>query len=196
MALLQDNSNEPTPQPWATGYCSSSHPLPILSSSPHVVDNIAAMADWTRADKQQPLRFYTRHYACRILRIYLDLGPAPNYTSYVPRWLNVTLQQQPFYSLFPGKNQGKPVPKMIRHTKPHYHHYPFSTTDLVFSVYCRPMHIFLIYLHTFYIPLNYLHPINQSNQSLSTFINSARVTQCHNGAGWWQRLSSAHQMCL
>ena len=31
---------------------------------------------------------------------------------------------------------------------------------------------------------------------ISTFINSARVTQCHNGAGWRQRLSSAHQMCL
>ena len=30
----------------------------------------------------------------------------------------------------------------------------------------------------------------------STFINSARVTQCHNGAGWRQRLSSAHQICL
>ena len=26
---------------------------------------------------------------------------------------------------------------------------------------------------------------------ISTFINSARVTQCHNGAGWRQRLSSA-----
>ena len=31
---------------------------------------------------------------------------------------------------------------------------------------------------------------------ISTFINSARVTQCHNGAGWRQRLSSAHQICL
>ena len=31
---------------------------------------------------------------------------------------------------------------------------------------------------------------------ISTFINSARVTQCHNGAGWRQRLSSAHEMCL
>ena len=30
----------------------------------------------------------------------------------------------------------------------------------------------------------------------STFINSARVTQYHNGAGWRQRLSSAHQICL
>ena len=29
---------------------------------------------------------------------------------------------------------------------------------------------------------------------ISTFINSARVTQCHNGAGWRQRLSSAHQI--
>ena len=28
---------------------------------------------------------------------------------------------------------------------------------------------------------------------ISTFINSARVTQCHNGAGWRQRSSSAHQ---
>ena len=31
---------------------------------------------------------------------------------------------------------------------------------------------------------------------ISTFIISARVTQCHNGAGWRQRLSSAHQICL
>ena len=31
---------------------------------------------------------------------------------------------------------------------------------------------------------------------ISTFINSARVTQCHNGAGWRQRLSSSHQICL
>ena len=34
---------------------------------------------------------------------------------------------------------------------------------------------------------------NNNNNNISTFINSARVTQCHNGAGWRQRLSSAHQ---